>query len=108
MHTTEWSPRQSKPAETQHRPSPGWRTRNPNFACSIATRTPSHTPTAERSRGFATSALAAGATERAVREHGRWRSAAAMAPYIDEAERFADTNPTRVLGRRPSQAERSM
>jgi hypothetical protein len=43
--------------------------------------------------GFATSALAAGASERAVREHGRWRSAAAMAPYIDEAEGFADTNP---------------
>lgn len=53
-------------------------------------------------RGFATSALAAGASERAVREHGRWRSAAAMAPYIDEAEGFADTNPSRYLGRRPT------
>jgi integrase len=49
-------------------------------------------------RGFATSALAGGATERAVQRHGRWRSPASMSPYIDEAERFDDTNPTRFLG----------
>jgi integrase len=46
-------------------------------------------------RGFATSALAGGATERAVQRHGRWRSPASMSPYVDEAERFDDTNPTR-------------
>jgi integrase len=48
-------------------------------------------------RGFATSALAAGATERAVQRHGRWASPTSMAAYIDEAERFADTNPSRYL-----------
>ncbi|HEX4099546.1 MAG TPA: tyrosine-type recombinase/integrase [Pseudonocardiaceae bacterium] len=53
-------PRRSKLAETQHRPSPGWRTRSPHFACSIATRTPPHTPTAERRRAFATQLLRAG------------------------------------------------
>jgi hypothetical protein len=35
-------------------------------------------------RGFATSALAGGATERAVQRHGRWRSPASMSPYVDE------------------------
>jgi integrase len=55
-------------------------------------------------RGFATSALAAGATERAVQRHGRWASPASMAPYVDEAERFADTNPTRYLGMHPARA----
>ena len=49
-------------------------------------------------RGFATSALAGGASERAVQRHGRWRSPASMSPYVDEAERFDDTNPTRFLG----------
>ena len=49
-------------------------------------------------RGFATSALAAGASERAVQNHGRWASPTSMAPYIDEAHRYADTNPTRLLG----------
>ena len=49
-------------------------------------------------RGFATSALAAGATERAVQNHGRWSSPASMAPYVDEAARYAETNPTRLLG----------
>lgn len=49
-------------------------------------------------RGFATSALAGGATERAVQRHGRWRSPASMSSYVDEAERFDDTNPTRFLG----------
>jgi integrase len=49
-------------------------------------------------RGFATSALAGGATERAVQRHGRWRSPASMSSYIDEAERFDDANPTRFLG----------
>lgn len=48
-------------------------------------------------RGFATSALAGGATERAVQRHGRWRSPASMSPYVDEAECFDDTNPTRYL-----------
>lgn len=48
-------------------------------------------------RGFATSALAGGASERAVQNHGRWRSPASMAPYVDEAARYADTNPTRAL-----------
>lgn len=46
-------------------------------------------------RGFATSALAGGASERAVQRHGRWRSPASMAGYIDEAQRFDNTNPTR-------------
>jgi integrase len=49
-------------------------------------------------RGFATSALAGGAGERAVQRHGRWRSPISMATYVDEAERFDDTNPTRFLG----------
>jgi integrase len=49
-------------------------------------------------RGFATSALAGGASERAVQRHGRWRSPGSMSPYVDEAERFDDTNPTRFLG----------
>jgi integrase len=48
-------------------------------------------------RGFATSALAGGAPERAVQHHGRWKSPASMAPYVDEADRYADTNPTRYL-----------
>lgn len=48
-------------------------------------------------RGFAISALAGGATERAVQRHGRWRSPASMSAYVDEAERFDDTNPTRFL-----------
>jgi integrase len=48
-------------------------------------------------RGFATSAFVGGATERAVQRHGRWRSPASMAPYIDEAERLDGTNPTRFL-----------
>jgi integrase len=48
-------------------------------------------------RGFATSALAGGASERAVQRHGRWRSPASMAGYIDEAHRFDDTNPTNYL-----------
>jgi integrase len=48
-------------------------------------------------RGFATSALAGGASERAVQNRGRWKSPASMAPYIDEAHRFDDTNPTRYL-----------
>jgi len=47
--------------------------------------------------GFATSALAGGASERAVQRHSRWRSLASMAGYIDEAHRFDDTNPTRYL-----------
>ena len=49
-------------------------------------------------RGFATSALAGGASERAVQRHGRWSSPNSMTPYIDEATRYADTNPTRNLG----------
>jgi integrase len=49
-------------------------------------------------RGFATSALTGGATERAVQRHGRWRSPASMSSYVDEAERFDDTNPTHFLG----------
>jgi integrase len=48
-------------------------------------------------RGFATSALAGGASERAVQRHGRWRSPASMAGYIDEGQRFDDTNPTHFL-----------
>jgi integrase len=48
-------------------------------------------------RGFATSALAGGATERAVQRHGRWRSPASMAPYVDDAQRFDDSNPTNFL-----------
>jgi len=49
-------------------------------------------------RGFATSALAGGPTERAVQNHGRWKSPLSMASYVDEAQRYADTNPTRMLG----------
>jgi integrase len=48
-------------------------------------------------RGFATSALAGGADERAVQRHGRWKSRTSMDPYIDQAHRFDDTNPTRYL-----------
>ena len=48
-------------------------------------------------RGFATSALAGGATERAVQHHGSWSSPNSMTPYIDEATRYANTNPTRSL-----------
>jgi hypothetical protein len=44
----------------------------------------------------------AGADERAVQRHGRWASPGSMAPYIDEAERFADTNPTRYLTLSPT------
>ena len=47
--------------------------------------------------GSPTSALAGGASERAVQHHGRWRSAVSMAPYVDEAARDADTNLTRAL-----------
>jgi integrase len=47
--------------------------------------------------GFATSALAGGASERAVQRHGRWRPPVSMAGYIEEAQRFDDTNPTRFL-----------
>jgi len=36
-------------------------------------------------RGFATSALAGGATERAVQNHGRWKSPLSMAPYVDRS-----------------------
>lgn len=60
MHTTEWTAQRPKPAETQHRPPPGWRTCRPNLACPIATRTPSHTPSAGRSHIFATDALRSG------------------------------------------------
>lgn len=48
-------------------------------------------------RGLATSALAGGASERSVQRHGRWRSPASMAVYVEEADRFDDTNPTRYL-----------
>jgi hypothetical protein len=47
---------------------------------------------------MATSAIAGGASERAVQRHGHWKSPAFMASYVDEAERFDDTNPTRFLG----------
>jgi hypothetical protein len=53
-------------------------------------------------RGFATSALAALADERAVQRHGRWASPSSMAPYVDEAARFADTNPTRFVTLSPT------
>jgi hypothetical protein len=33
-----------------------------------------------------------------VQRHGRWRSPASMAGYIDDAQRFDDTNPTNFLG----------
>jgi len=49
-------------------------------------------------RGFATSALAAGATERAVQRHGRWASPTSIAPYVDESARIDSTNPTRQSG----------
>lgn len=52
-------------------------------------------------RGIATSAIAAGAPKNRVQQHGRWRSAASMNPYIDAAELFDADNPTRYLRRRP-------
>jgi hypothetical protein len=30
--------------------------------------------------------------------HGRWRSTTAERGYVDDVERFGDTNPTRHLG----------
>jgi integrase len=48
-------------------------------------------------RGFATEAIARGVPERDVQRHGRWRSRAAMDPYIDAAATFDPTNPTRWL-----------
>jgi integrase len=48
-------------------------------------------------RGFVTSALAGGVSEHAVQNHGGWKSPASMAPYVDEANRFDGTNPTRFL-----------
>lgn len=57
-------------------------------------------------RGFATEALAAGATEHAVMSHGGWRSPTAMRTYVAEAATFAPTNPTRALGlHRPGRPE---
>lgn len=56
-------------------------------------------------REFATSALAGGASERAVQRHGRWRSPTSMSRYIDEASRFDDTNPAHFL-RGPSSSLR--
>jgi integrase len=50
-------------------------------------------------RGMATSALAAGAPKDRVQQHGRWRSAASMNPYIDAAQLFDADNPTRYLRR---------
>ncbi len=32
--------------------------------------------------------------------HGRWRASTTMRGYVDDAERFADTHPTRHLGLR--------
>ncbi|MBE7245575.1 MAG: tyrosine-type recombinase/integrase [Actinomycetospora chiangmaiensis] len=51
-------------------------------------------------RGLATEAIANGVPEHAVMRHGRWRSATTMRGYVDDAERFAATNPTRHLGLR--------
>ncbi|MCD2191340.1 tyrosine-type recombinase/integrase [Actinomycetospora soli] len=48
-------------------------------------------------RGFATTALAGGAAYHAVQQHGRWRSPSSMAPYVEEARRYDDTNPTRLM-----------
>ena len=48
-------------------------------------------------RGLATEAIANGVPEHAVMRHGRWRSSTTMRSYVDDAERFADTNPTRHL-----------
>lgn len=48
-------------------------------------------------RGFATTALAGGAAYHAVQQHGRWRSPTSMAPYVEEARRYDDTNPTRAM-----------
>jgi hypothetical protein len=56
-------------------------------------------------RGFATSAIAAGADKDRVQKHGRWRSAASMSPYIDDAELFDADNPTRYLRRRRRQPD---
>jgi integrase len=56
-------------------------------------------------RGFATSAIAAGADKDRVQKHGRWRSAASMSPYIDDAELFDADNPTRYLRRRRHQPD---
>lgn len=56
-------------------------------------------------RGLATEAIANGVPEHAVMRHGRWRSTTTMRGYVDDAERFAATNPSRHLGlavRRPT------
>lgn len=53
-------------------------------------------------RGLATEAIANGVPEHAVMRHGRWRSASTMRGYVDDAERFGSTNPTRHLGLRRS------
>jgi integrase len=49
-------------------------------------------------RGFATEAIAQGVPERDVQRHGRWESRASMDPYIEVANTFDATNPTRWLG----------
>lgn len=51
-------------------------------------------------RGLATEAIANGVPEHAVMRHGRWRSMTTMRSYVDDAERFAETNPSRHLGLR--------
>jgi integrase len=48
-------------------------------------------------RGFATEAIARGVPERDVQRHGRWKSRASMDPYIEIANTFDATNPTRWL-----------
>ena len=60
-------------------------------------------------RGLATEAIANGVPEHAVMRHGRWRSTSTMRGYVDDAERFADTNPSRHLGlrRNPSRGDRN-
>jgi integrase len=48
-------------------------------------------------RGFATEAIARRVPERDVQRHGRWKSRASMDPYIEIANTFDMTNPTRWL-----------
>lgn len=49
-------------------------------------------------RGLATEAIANGVPEHAVMRHGRWRSTTTMRGYVDDAERFAETNPSATSG----------
>lgn len=60
MDTNGWSPRRSKTAVMQHPLSLARRTKSQRPSCSIATRTPPHTPSAGRRHIFITDAILTG------------------------------------------------